>query len=666
MPELVEVKLTTRTGAGTLIRVPATLCYTNGRIEFIKSPFSLKDEIKAMKNSRWHGYDEDDPRKIWSVEDCQRNRFQLAFLMGDDVYEWFDRDIIEHDYSDTRLRGEIAALKAHQVHLADAGLTYHYQIWAAEMGVGKTLSAQKVIQKSGVKTWWWVGPKTSLPNIRREFRKWGFEPDGIVELMTYEELVRRMDEWKPGDFLPQGIIFDESSRLKGATSQRTRAAQMIADLIREHYGFDGYVIEMSGTPSPKTPVDWWSQCEIAWPGFLREGSPKALEQRLAFMRKQEFESGVFSKRFGWKDDEHKCAVCGELELAGPHELDGDTDPADYHKFQPSVNEVALMYERHSGLVVIKHKKDCLDLPDKRYRRVICKPSSSVLRVAQALGQAAPNTITGLTWLRELSDGFQYKDVKDGTSPCQHCGATGKVGEWFQNDQAYSAIDMLDPDLVAKLEKREVDCPRCKGKCEVDKLVRITKEVPCPKDKALKADLEKCEETGRIVVFAGFTGSVDRIAGLCRREGWAVVRCDGRGFEVTALDNKDIRVIASDGDAALAYWADMDNPRVAFVAHPESGGMSLTLTESRMAVFWSNSFKPEYRSQAEDRIHRMGMDLNLGCEIVDYVHLPSDARVIQVISENRKLELMTMGEFTESLDDDISLTDGDVLIEELAA
>jgi hypothetical protein len=64
----------------------------------------------------------------------------------------------------------------------------------------------------------------------------------------------------------------------------------------------------------------------------------------------------------------------------------------------------------------------------------------------------------------------------------------------------------------------------------------------------------------------------------------------------------------------------------------------------MSVFWSNSFKPEYRTQAEDRIHRMGMDLNLGCIIVDLVHLPSDERVIQVIQENRRLELMTMGEF----------------------
>jgi hypothetical protein len=72
-------------------------------------------------------------------------------------------------------------------------------------------------------------------------------------------------------------------------------------------------------------------------------------------------------------------------------------------------------------------------------------------------------------------------------------------------------------------------------------------------------------------------------------------------------------------------------------------MSLTLTESRMAVYWSNSFKPEYRTQSEDRIHRIGMDVNKGCVIVDLLHLPTDQRVIDVIRENRKLELMTLGE-----------------------
>ena len=82
------------------------------------------------------------------------------------------------------------------------------------------------------------------------------------------------------------------------------------------------------------------------------------------------------------------------------------------------------------------------------------------------------------------------------------------------------------------------------------------------------------------------------------------------------------------------------------------------------VFWSNSFKPEYRIQAEDRIHRKGMDENLGCEIVDLIHLPTDQRVVDVIRENRNLELMTMGAFVDALKDESVAGDGELV--EIAA
>jgi SNF2 family DNA or RNA helicase len=542
----------------------------------------------------------------------------------------------------------------HQLDMADSGLTYHYQIWGAEMGTGKTLAAQMVIEHSGVEWWYWVGPARSLPNMKREFRLWGFDDSKIrIDFMSYEKLKRLVDEWQPADPLPQGLICDESSRCKTPTSQRSEAAQLLADRIRDKYHFDGYVIEMSGTPSPKKPTDWWSQCEIAWPGFLREGSVKALEQRLAFMVKQEFDSGTFWKTIGWKDDERKCDVCGEFEDHPCHTIDNfmgeleEDDDEEFHKFEASKNEVAFMYERLKGLVVIKHKKDCLNLPDKRYRRVICKPKSSILRVAKALVDSAPNAVTGMTLLRELSDGFQYREEPDGTIRCNHCpDACGEVDQWFDPDdenRKFSNVDMLDEELVSKLEKRKVTCPKCKGRGEVTKYKRYAREIPCPKEKALRDLLEENEETGRLVVFAGFTGSVDRCVEICHKEGWSVVRCDGRGYQVTTKDGELITDVE-----ALDYWADMDNSRVAFVSHPESGGMSLTLTEARMCVYWSNSFKPEYRTQSEDRIHRKGMDENLGCTIVDLIHLPTDECVLDIIRENRKLELMTMGEVIQDI------------------
>jgi SNF2 family DNA or RNA helicase len=206
------------------------------------------------------------------------------------------------------------------------------------------------------------------------------------------------------------------------------------------------------------------------------------------------------------------------------------------------------------------------------------------------------------------------------------------------------IDMLDPEYVETLEKRSIDCPTCKGSAEVPHMVRIIKEVPCPKDKALIELLDENKEQGRLVVFAGFTGSLDRIVKLGIKQKWSVIRVDGRGWKVWDIDGNPLTL-----DNPLDYWADTTRyPRVLFAAHPKSGGMSLTLTESRMAVFYSNDFNPESRSQAEDRIHRMGTDENLGATIVDLIHLPTDARVRDILKDNRRLELMTLGDVAETL------------------
>jgi SNF2 family DNA or RNA helicase len=616
-----DVKLQIPAGK-RLIRVPATIEFKNGRIWFIKSPFNAKNEIKAMKGSRWHG-SEDPPRKIWSIEDCPRNKFQLGYLIGNDVYAHFDQPVKEFEYD--------KPLMEHQKDLANAGLTYHYHIFAAEAGTGKTLSAQCVIEHAGGK-WWWVGPKSSIPNIQREFKKWDYQGHPI-RYMTYDQLVGIVEEG--GYEVPLGVVFDESSRLKNHASQRSQGAQYLADQIREKHGMDGYVILMSGTPSPKSPVDWWSQCEVAWPGFLREGSVKALKLRMAITEELEVTGIKVPKLVSWRDNENKCDECGQFKDAH-----SDRD----HQFKPSKNEVAYLYKRLEGLVTVKLKKDCLTLPEKRYRTIECKPNASTLRVCKSLADAAPNTITGITWLRELSDGFQYKEVVDGETRCKHC-VKGVVEEWQDPEdpeRTFESIDMMKPELVARLEKIELPCPQCDGSGMRPKKVRKVREVPCPKYKVLTELLEECEEQGRIVIFAAFTGTIDRVVKLCHKEGWNVVRLDGRGYQVTDWQDNPM------DEPPLEYWANLDNSKVAFVAHPESGGQSLTLTESQKAVFVSNTHKPENRIQAEERVHRLGM--NRGCEIVDIFHLPSDRRVLEIVKDNRRLELMTLGEIIEGIEE----------------
>lgn len=568
--------------------LPSQIERVEGKIRFIKSPFALKDEIKSMKGSRWMGYDDDDPENIWIVDDCHRNNFQLSYLQGKDPYAFWDKEIVEYNY--------IRPLMSHQVDMANFMLTRHFCIMAAATGVGKTLSAIEVMEKSGSKDWWYVAPKSALYAVTKEFEKWNVS--FIPKMMTYESMRATMKKWPGGD-APFGVIFDESQRLKSIKSQRTKCAQYLADAIRDEYGVDGYVLLMSGTPSPKSPVDWHSQMEIACPGFLKEGSEKAFRWRLGIFEKKQKEQGFFWDRVSWKDDSNKCNICGKFKEE--HEGINDID----HAWVESINEVAFLNERLEG-AVFKVNKDVLNLPDKHYRVVECEVSSTIKRVASILAENAPTAIQALTWLRELSDGFQYREEENGIRDCNVCCGTGTF-----------------------------ECDGCGGAGKIPNKVRVAKQITCPKEQALVDLLDENSDQGRLVIFAGFTGSIDRITSICLREQWDVVQVDGRGWKV--ITPKGIM------DKPLDYWSDVSNERVAFVAHPQSGGTGLTLTESRMAVFYSNDFNPDSRMQAEDRIHRIGTDINKGATIVDIIHLPTDLKVREVLRENRKLELLTLGE-----------------------
>ena len=207
-----------------------------------------------------------------------------------------------------------------------------------------------VIEKSGVDWWCWAGPKTSIPNIKREFKLWGFPFDRIqVEFFTYEGLVRVMDEWDGSATLPGFFVADESSRCKNATSQRSKACQKLADLIREKYGLErlrdrdvrhavAQVARATGGASAKSLGPASSgraarrRWKSGWPSWSSSNSTTA----------------TFKKRIGWKDDERKCAECGDTHEEGPHELDGVTDPDDYHEFVPSINEVAYLIRPAQG------------------------------------------------------------------------------------------------------------------------------------------------------------------------------------------------------------------------------------------------------------------------------------------------------------------------------
>ena len=584
---------------------PVILEYKNDRIFVLfKYNKAIIAEVKAMEGAKWHGFD-DPPLKVWSIANSSRNEFQIDYLQGNKPYAHYDIEIIENEYE--------RPLYDHQRELADFALARHNCIIAGEMGVGKTLSAIEVMEQSGTSDWWYIAPKSALKAVEREFRLWNSKV--IPRMMTYERLVKwvKDNENLEDAEIPKGIIFDESARVKNPTSQRSQAAKILADAIRELYGYNGYIILMSGAPAPKVPVDWWHQAEIACPGFLKEGTKAKFQKRLAVITQEDFHgSGTsFPKLHSWLDDENKCAKCGELEAN--HGLDDDG-----HDFVKSINEVSYLYERMQGLVMVKLKEDCLDLPDKHYRKIILEPTVQTTNLAKTLLQTAKSTITGITLIRELSDGFNYHEEKTGEEECKVCHGTKMLPDPL-NDGGMSA------------------CDGCGGTGVRPVYTRKAIQVDTPKEAALASLLDEYGEVGRVVIFGGFTGSIDRCESICESNGWETIKVDGRGWKHNYTDPLEV-----------FQESHKDHPRVAFIGQPAAGGIGLTLTASPVVIYYSNDFNAESRIQSEDRCHRIGMDVNRGCTIIDLIHLPTDELILDNLQKKRALQALTMGELQRAL------------------
>jgi SNF2 family DNA or RNA helicase len=604
--------------------VPTSITILKDKLQ-IRFPYApdLIDEIKAMSGARYKGF-ENPNDKHWEVDNNPRNLFNLRYLA------------YEHDnpYAPYKTELEIPEvhrpLYHHQKEMVAHILQRKHCIIAAEMGTGKTLSVIEALDHINPEgEIWYVCPKSVVYAIKNEFYKWGsnYEP----RYFTYERLKRELLDWEDGDKAPQVLIFDESSRVKNWKAQRTQAAYELARGVLEDWDVNGFVVLMSGSPAPKSPVDWWSQCEIACPGFLKEGDPVKFNKRLALVKMEEsLAGGTYPKLVTWYDDPKKCKKCGRPKDDITHEL-GDC------VFEPSTDEISALYKRMSGLVYVKFKKDCFDLPEKIYRQIQIDPSPKILQYYNMIMKTAGTAAMKLTLARELSDGFQYVEREEGTQQCPSCFGTGESELPFDSDGNIVNLDGTD-DHNAIVEHRIVKCPQCKGSGQIPKKIRDTKYIESSKEKVLCDLLDEYNEVERVVIYAGFTGSLEKCVEVCIKNGWEVIRLDGRGYKYFGSTT------INDPSEMLKRFDDKNNGlKIAFVGQPGAGGMGLTLTASPVIIYYSNTFKAEERIQSEERIHRLGMDENKGATIIDLIHLPTDTLILENLKKKRDLQNITMGE-----------------------
>lgn len=438
-------------------------------------------------------------------------------------------------------------------------------------------------------------------------------------------------------------------------SQKFEAEVISVKLVGEEEVFD---ISVPGPNAFSGNGFVLHNCEVAKPGFLREGTYQKFKNRLSYSVQKQGEFGIYPEHVTWWDDAKKCKHCGKLEEKNPaHTVELAMEACiDFHQWQPSINEVERLYQRMKGLVTIKMKKDVMKfLPDKRYVCEELTPTPSTLRTAKLLLKTAKNVISGLTALRELSDGFQYVETPMGKDTCPLCNGTGKSLVWYLKTEPEAIVFEVPADRYDDYAQRKEMCTTCNGEGQAMKYSRTTKEVACPKDDYLIDLLENHEDSGRFICYAGFTGSIDRIVNLSHKQGWSTIRVDSRGWHATDYNNNPINpaeIFGTErGDPYLTMFQEGRNeqPRVNYVGHAKSGGMGVTLTSSLGCYFWSNSFDAEDRWQAEDRGHRNGMDIQKGFTIYDGIHLPTDRLVLNNLLNKKDLQNMSLGIVQQAID-----------------
>jgi hypothetical protein len=603
----------------------------------IRFPYhpTLVEEVKCMRGARWNPNG-----RYWTIENCPRNLFQINYLEGKDVYGIYDSELIEWEPPDDNRK-----LYPHQIEAVRFILTRLYCILAYDTGIGKTLCAIEALEEMERRGWInnkdsnylnkdivWVGPKSALIAVQAEFWKWKSNLHKKIGFYTYDSLKKFCAELEKGKVkCPRVVIFDEAQKMKNSTSQRAQAGQYLADRVKYEFGSGGSVVLMTGTPAPHSPLDWYSLTEIACPGFLREGDLRKFQSRLGCVKYEEnnVTGGMYPKLVTWFDNPDKCKVCGKLKEDFAHDkqsegLFGPIGNNSYHKFEPSKNEIELLYKRLKGLTLIKFKRDVLEnLPEINYRVIECQVSESTRRMAKLIMKSCSTTIEALTLLRELSDGFQYKDtISDRDVKCELC----KGGK------------------TVNIPVPLTECPACEGKGIQKERIREVVEIGSPKDKILIDLLDEYENAaangaGRIVIYAPFTGCIDKIVRLVKKEDWNYIRVDGRGWQSDLVGYKN-----ASQDMYRIFQEELEMfPKVCFIAHPGSGGIGLTLTAAPVGIYFSNDYNYEYRSQSRDRLHRIGSDFNRGVTIIDLVHLETDRKIAENLDKKANLQSMTLGD-----------------------
>ena len=152
------------------------------------------------------------------------------------------------------------------------------------------------------------------------------------------------------------------------------------------------------------------------------------------------------------------------------------------------------------------------MPDTILHIVRVKPHIDTIRAAELIKNSSHRAPQKLILLRELSDGFQYKDVEDGIITCPRCNGA-KVVEEVDTEHDDVPFQMSMEPVFGDTNLVEKACPYCSGEGVVPSYRVEPDFVASPKDAFVSYLLNEYEEYGRFIFWASFTAAIDRVTML---------------------------------------------------------------------------------------------------------------------------------------------------------
>ena len=418
----------------------------------------------------------------------------------------------------------------------------------APNGVQTNWMKNEVPKHFGVEPYYTYQWNNSVSNKEKERQKWFLLAVGLnlpILVINIDAIATKRGYAYVENFLRTSralLIVDESTMIKNPKAKRTKAVISLSQ-------YAPYRRILTGTPVPQGPLDLYTQFQFLDPTILGFKSWCAFRARYAIL-KQEYGAGgrTYQQLIGYRN----------------------------------IDELSASIKDYSYRAL---KKDCLDLPDKVYKKVYVELSDNQRRLYDELKKSFITELEGVTMTATLALTrlLRLQQI---------------TGGHFANEDTKEVTAIDDT---------------------------------CPRVVALQNVIEELPETSQVIIWAKHTAEIELIVNHLNSvfgnnkavAYYGKTSTDRRHTIVTAFQLGGIRFFVANKTAA---WG-------------------LTLTAADTVIYYSNDFSLEVRLQSEDRAHREGQKNKVtyyDIEAVDTL----DKKIIQLLRSKKEVADLVTGDIGE--------------------